>query len=869
MLSLETSLEKGLSHQEATQRLLRDGPNELKHKPAFHLGRLFMRQCVSPLAVVLILAGLATLFLGEWVDAVVIAIALLINIALGMYQEGRASRVFDELTKALEHNATVMRDGEQRVVPRAELCVGDIVILEAGKTIPADVRLVEAFNLKINEAAFTGEWLPVKKHTDTDSVKEPREASNLGWGGTIVADGSGKGVVVAVGEDSAFGKLAIAVQVDNTETPLMKSVHRLARAMITIISCILIGIIIVGLIRGEEFTHMLLLAIAVAVAAMPEGLPAAITIVLSIAMEAILKKGGLVKSLIAAETLGSTTVILTDKTGTLTEGNMSVAHVYSFRGATLPNEDFAFADNAAVIRGAVLASDAFVDEEDGEEVVRGRPVEQAVIRAGLEIGCTQKEMHGNGFERINFLPFSSARRYAGSLNKEASGELRVYLSGAPEKMLQVAKKIFVAGATRDMDTATRELFTQIQNEGSKEGKRFIGVAYTVVKESEFSQDLQEGNPKELVFLGLMALADVVRKDVPAEIARAREAQVRVIMVTGDYPETARAVAQEAGIAGPGARVLTGQEMEEMTDAELYTHLKEVHILARVLPETKLRIARVLRAHNEVVAMTGDGVNDAPALMAADIGVAVGSGTDVAKSASDVILLNNTFSTITASIAEGRRAVDNLRKAVLYLLSTSMGEVVIIAGAIIAGMPLPLLPTQLLWTNIIHEGFMSVPYAFEPGEKNLMARKPHGIHEAILTPHLRTLIGIISLTGGAVLFGLYLVLELKGFQIEHMRTIMFGALSLTALSFALSLKDIHRPLWRIPIFNNKALLAGLCGSLFVLFLSFALPPLRELLSLNPISLADIEILAVFALVNIILIESAKMLARYYTTPHRLA
>ncbi len=865
--ALESSTQ-GLTINEAQARLARDGRNEIPRPHSFRLGKLLWNQVKSPLAIVLLLAGFATLLLGEWVDAAVIATALILNALLGIYQEGRASRVFDELTRSLIHDATVIRAGEQMLVPSHNLVMGDVVSLMGGKIVPADMRLLESFDLQINESAFTGEWKPVKKIIDpvAEGARDPEKLC-MAWGGTIVAQGAGKGVVVSTGAQSAFGRLARATMaVDDSETPLLQSVKRLARAMMVLIGAVLVLVVVTGLIRGETLGTMLLIAIAVAVAAMPEGLPAAVTVVLAVAMEAVLKKGGLVKSLLAAETLGSTTVILTDKTGTLTEGNMSAVGFYSARGIAQHDATPQFADNAHIIRGAIFASDAFVEQVDGVRVVRGRPVEKALVEAGERIGCTQEKESGLTFNRVDFLQFESARRYAGSLNREADGTHRVYLSGAPEKLLEVATHVAVANGERQIDVAQRNLFTEVTSAGAQEGKKFIGVAYAHVDAAAIPDDIRAGKPRKLVFLGLVALADAVRADVPAEIEKAHLSGARVIMVTGDYPETARAVAMEAGITRGGAELVTGSEIEHMDDDALYARLMKVHIVARVLPEQKLRIVTLLRKHGEVVAMTGDGVNDAPALMAADIGVAVGSGTDVAKAASDVVLLNNTFSTITAAILEGRRAVDNLRKAVLYLLSTSVSEIVIIAGSVAAGLPLPLLPTQLLWTNIIHEGFMSAPYAFEPAAPDAMTRRPHGIHEAILTPHLRSLIVVISVVGGSLLFLFYILMYSMDLPLEKVRTLVFAALSLTALSYALSLKDIHRPLWRIQLFNNPALIFGLCMSLGILVLSLTIPPLRALLSLTPLNADDVLILVVFGCVSVAAIETSKVLARYVAGAH---
>lgn len=857
--------ERGLTNSEASKRLMRDGENGITRVRSFRFWRLFISQLTAPLSLILLCAAGATFFLGDVTDGVVVLCALALNVALGVYQEGRASQVFDELTDAMETYATVLRDSVQKNILAREVVVGDVLVLESGKTIPADARLIAQTHLLVNESVLTGEWVPVQKVTEKSTAIDALSAGNMVWSGTVVVEGTGRALVTAIGAQTSFGAIALSAQcVDSSPTPLTVSVRRLARTLMVFIGVIVFGIVILGVLRGEPLQSMLLIAIAVSVAAMPEGLPAALTVVLAVAMERILKKGGLVKSLLSAETLGSTTVILTDKTGTLTTAHMQVQGLYSVLGMRMQSGVYEDGDNAQVLRAAVIASDAFVENQDSGNVVRGRPVEQAIVEAGIVHGVTQESLRGRGFDRLDFLSFTSQRRYAGSLNREQTGEYRVYLSGAPEKLLDYATQYVAGNGVQTLEDDDRVRIQEIQKTESARGARCIGVGYVPVHYEEMPSGVAAGLPRGVVFVGLVVLGDTIRADVPQEIARAHEAQIRVIMLTGDFPETARAVAAQVGIAGPDAEVLTGTQIETLSDAELWERLQGISICARVLPNTKLRIAQLLRAHGEVVAMTGDGVNDAPALQAADIGIAVGSGTDVAQAASDMILLKNTFATITAAIAEGRRAIDNVRKAVLYLLSTSVSEVVIIAGAVVTGLPLPLLPTQLLWTNVIHEGFMSVPYAFEPADKQSMRRVPRGIHETILTRELRVFIGVMSVVGGLLVFGVYGALVFSGVALDVTRTIIFAILSLLALTYALSLKDMSQSLIRIPLMNNPILLWSLGGSLAVLGVSLWVPMVRDFLSLAALPGYAYLIIAVFVCVNVIAIEGAKWGVRRFAT-----
>lgn len=847
--SMDTVLGAGLSVEEAAARLQQHGHNRIEKVDTFHIFAVLMRQIASPLTLVLCAAGLATFFVGDTIDSFVIMVALLINIGLGLYQEGKASRIFDTLARALAQETTVMRGGTMVRIPTEEVVVGDVVILEMGKSVPADARVVESQNMSVNESTFTGEWLPVKKSAISLSPDSAERVSpTMVWGGTTVADGAGKAIVVATGARTAFAHLAKATQSPReTKTPLLHSVNAMARTIGIVVVAVLVLTTFAGVLRGEDLAAMLLIAIAVAVSAMPEGLPAAITVTLSVAMERIMRRGGLVKSLLAAETLGSTTVILTDKTGTLTTGDMRIATIHC--AGTAPED--------AVLTGAVLASDGFIERSpDGTDIPRGRPVEQAIVREGAVRGLTLESLALRQHVRTDFLTFSSTRRYAGAYIVHPNGG-RVYLSGAPEKMLEVATHVERDGAIVSCTDEERERMRHVQHEQGLEGRKCIGISYVPVHEPGIPTAVREGHPEHVVFLGFLALSDTVRADVREEIARARGAHVRVIMVTGDYPETARSVAYEAGITqSKDAPVLLGTDIESLTDEEVRTRLTTHHICARVLPEAKLRLVRVLRASGEVVAMTGDGVNDAPALVAADIGVALGSGTDTAKAAGDMVLTYNTFSTITAAIEEGRRAVDNLRKSAAYLLSTSVGEVSAVVGAIACGVPIPLLASQLLWVNIIHEGFMSVPYAFDPVDPSAMKRRPRGLHESILTRQYTTLLVIISVLGSAMMIGFFMMLFAAGVPIEKIRTLVFGALSLLALSYTFSLKDIRVPLWRVKVADNSMLLLGVAVSLALLAVTFTVPALRSLLSLQPLSLFEVSLLVFFALANVAVMEVAK-------------
>ncbi|MBF05352.1 hypothetical protein CL644_01445 [bacterium] len=858
-----TDKDYGLTQKQLEKGQKKFGPNALPKDQGFYLIDAIVRQLRSPLSLVLLAAGVATVFLGAYLDTTVIIVAVIINIVVGVLQEGKAARVFEALEKSQEKHATVLRMGTQQVVAAESLVPGDIVFLQGGTMIPADTRLLEVKNFAVNEAALTGEWLPVEKlHTSLGRALPPSEQRNIAWMGTLVAEGSAIGIVVATGENARFGEIAKSThEAMDSLTPLQKNIQKIARFLMGMVGFALVIILALGLLRGEPISSMLLLAIAVAVAAMPEGLPAAVTVVLAIGMEAVLRKGGLVKNLLAAETLGSTTVILTDKTGTLTQGRMILSGLYTLSGIE-HNEVAAISDNKELLRMAVLSSDAFVEEdpeEAGKLLVRGRPIEKAITEGGLEAGLSQADLFLNGFERIDFVQFESSRRYAISLNNCPQKGHRAYLSGSPEHLLANSDKYFLNGRERKMDDSTRKKFTETQKQISSEGMRFTAIAYIKTASDTVSDEVLTPSKKhQFVFVGLLAFRDAVRPDVAQAIKEVKSAGTRVIMATGDYPETARAIAREVGIdTRADAPVLTGVMISEMDDKQLLKALNSHKIIARVLPEQKLRVARLLRNAKEVVAMTGDGVNDAPALAAADIGIAVGSGTDVAKAAADLILIDNSFSVITAAIGEGRRITANLRKIVASLLSTSFSEIIVIGGSLAAGAPLPLLPTQILWANIIGEGFMSFPLAFEPKEKNAMKQKPgkRGVR-SILTKQARWFIFSVSIITGVTLLGLFLILLSVGVHIDKIRTIIFIMLSIDSILFAFAFRDLSQPFWRINFFSNTFLLGAFAINSTLLLFVISVTPMQQLLSLRPLSLQELAVLFSLGFASLIGVEIAK-------------
>lgn len=850
----------GLSAEAVESRFSEYGPNMLKRARASSPLSTIAGQFKSPLVIILIAAFLGAAYLGETVDATVIALALVVNIAIGFIQEYRAERAFHTLLESQERTLSVIRDGVRRIVRSAHIVPGDILLIEAGEQVSADAYILSASDLSVSEAHLTGESAPLEKHVGVLDPDTPvYERTNMLFSGSSVLTGSAKALTVATGPSAEIGAIAESLNdYGAAATPIEESVGRLARFLSLLVGVVVAILFVFGFARGMPLSDILILAIALAVSVVPQGLPAAVTAILAIGMEQILKQKGLVRNLLAAETLGSTTIILTDKTGTLTQARMLVIDlaIGSERGYTpsaLSN------DQRFLLAGAFRVSDAFT--ADGGKETYGRPVERAVASAALESAVTSEAEEG-GFRRLDFLKFTSARRFAAALYGTDDGTGgRLYFSGAPDVLLKKATKYYEGGASHALGAAQRKKIAGALRDLATEGKRLIGVSFKesaahTIERAGVADDL----PKGTVFVGLIALADPARADVPGAIREVREAGVHVVMVTGDAPETAMSVARAVGIAHEEDQILIGSVLETMTDTEIYDVVMRTPVFARILPHQKQRLVTVLQDAGEVVAMTGDGVNDAPALQAAQIGVAVGSGTEVAREASDLILLDDSFAIIVAAIREGRRILDNIKKTIAHLITTSFHEVFLIAFAMIAGLPLPVLPVQILWVNILEEGTLSFGYAFEPAESDVMKRDPRSAHQkTVLTGEMKRLILIAGTVTGVFSTGLFVWLLSRGLPIEEVRTIIFVVLSLDALFFAASLKSLHRPVWTVDLFSNRYLIFALLISALGIVLTLAIAPVRNLLSLTVPNTFDLVVLFGVALVNIATIEFAKKIA----------
>ncbi|MFH1509974.1 MAG: HAD-IC family P-type ATPase [Candidatus Nealsonbacteria bacterium] len=847
---LGVNLEKGLSDKEVYSIREKIGENKLPEEKPLSKWKLVLEQFQNPLIFILLLAGIITIILKEIADSIVIFGAVFLNTFVGYFQENKASKALSELRKIVKYEARVLRDGIIKIIDSAEIVPGDIILLNPGEKVPADARIIESHNLKTNEMSLTGEWLPAQKKEEVVNKETTlADRDNMVYMGTIVEDGKGKAIVVETGLTTEIGRVAVMVKETKEEkTPLQKRLTNFSRLIGIIVSIIAVLIFIEGILTGNSFIDMFTTAIAVAVAAIPEGLPVALTVILALGMQRILKRKGLVKRLLAAETLGSTSVIASDKTCTLTEGKMKVSEVFAIDGKKSTQKQ--------VVKVIALCNEAFVENpKEAKEnwVLAGRPTDKALLAEAIEWGISSNEIEKKE-ERINEITFDSVRKYAASLHKISEKKLNLYVMGAPEKLISFSK----------LDKKEIEKINKKLEELTGKGYRVVAAAEKTISRELEENEKMENEIKDLKFVGLVAMKDPLRKDARETVNQVIKAGIRLIIVTGDHKLTVKNVAEDLGMKINEENIIEGKDLDLLTDKELDERIKDIKVYARVEPKHKIRIVGAWQRRGDVVAMTGDGINDAPALKKADIGISIGSGTEVAKETSDLVLLNDSFSIIVAAIEEGRSVMDNIRKVMTYLLSDSFSEVVLIAGALLAGFPLPILPVQILWVNLVEDGLPDIALALEPKEKDLMDRKPEGNKAPLLTGEMKSIIFIIGLFTDLILLGLFFWLHYHDHNIDHIRTMIFATLGIDSMFYVFSCKSLRRNIWHINIFSNKFLVGAVVIGLMMLVLAIYLPPLQNLLSTTPLVFADWLIVLGLGLLNILLIEATKW---YFIVRHK--
>lgn len=852
---LEVKKEGGLDEFEVKHRQEHFGPNVITGKKGAGPIKRFLLQLHQPLVYILIAAGAITAFLKEWVDSGVIFGVVAVNALLGFVQESKALKAIEALAQTMVSDATVLRAGEKRRISSADLVPGDIVILQSGDKVPADMRLIDSRDLQIDESALTGESLPVKKMPgvlDHDVVLADRH--NMAFASTLVTYGQGSGVVVSTAGATEVGRISELIsETESLKTPLTRKIAHFSHILLYAILALAVATFLAGLARGQSLLDMFMAAVALAVGAIPEGLPAAMSITLAIGVARMARRRAVIRKLPAVETLGSTTVICSDKTGTLTENQMTVQEIsvggnrFEVSGAGYnPSGEFLAGGKPIVpanhagllecLRAGLLCNDSRVLEKDGRWEVQGDPTEGALIVSAMKAGLSAQRASGE-IPRIDAIPFESERQYMATLHDVGEGKPKVvYVKGAVEILLErCSEALDLSGTSTALDPARVQ--SDVEHMASK-GLRVLAFARKElaleakgIEHSDIASDL--------TFLGVQGMIDPPRAEAIAAVKACHSAGIQVKMITGDHALTASAIARMIGLdvgeANP-QNVLTGKILAKLSDRELINTVEKVAVFARVDPEQKLRLVEALQARGHVAAMTGDGVNDAPALKRADIGIAMGiTGTEVAKEAADMILTDDNFATIQAAVEEGRGVFDNLTKFIVWTLPTNMGEGLVILAAILAGLTLPILPVQILWINMSTAVLLGLMLAFEPKESGIMMRPPRDPKTPILT---RELIRRILLVGAMLLitaFGLFEWELMTGAGEAEARTVAVNVFVMVQLFYLFNCRSLTKSMFQLGLFSNPWLFGGVSLMIALQLLYTYLPAMNWMFHGAPISL----------------------------------
>ena len=848
------SREEGLSDKEGKARLDHFGKNALRAEEGVSAIGIILRQLRSPLIYLLAAAAAVSAIAGHYTDAVVIAVVIVVNTAMGFFQEYKAEQALESLKKLAAPRARVKRDNQVRAIEAADIVPGDIVLLEAGDRVPADARLISASELLVDESMLTGESEAVLKTEDPlpeEAVLADRKS--MVFMSTSVVGGNANAVVVAAGMETELGAIAEQVQTAEKEaTPLQKRMSTLSVILGLAGIGFALAVFGIGIIMGHDLLEIALFAVAVAVSAIPEGLPAVISVTLAVGVRRMASRNVIIRRLAAVETLGSTTVICTDKTGTVTRNEMTVTHIwadakdyevtgegYDLEGDIVPEGHEASNKEQPALHHlheiGVLANNAHIVNQENGRSLEGSPTEKALLACSLK---ALGENYPGGKEplprRIDEVPFSSERKFMAVL-VEQDHSSRVLVKGAPERVLERCTQILLDGEPVDLNEELRRKVLRKNEELAGQALRVIAAAYAEPEET--SQHLVEEDLDGLILVGLWGIIDPPREDAVRAIANARSAGIHVVMVTGDHAITAAAIAHRAGIAAEGQEAVTGQEVDEMADAEIVDHAFRSCVFARVSPSHKLKILDALKGNGEVVAMTGDGVNDAPALKGADIGIAMGvAGTEVARNSSDMILTDDNFASIVSAVEEGRVIFNNLRRVIFYLLATNMGEVLTLITTLVLGLPLPLSAVMILWINLITDGACVIPLGLEPRHRDVLSQPPRDPDSPILDASMlkrMALLAIIMAAGTIIAF----IFDLENNGLEKARIMAFTTLAAFQWLKAFSARSRSQSIFNLGPFSNRWLDAGVAAAIVLQLLAVYTGIGRNILSTVPLSVMD--------------------------------
>jgi Ca2+-transporting ATPase len=856
--ALQVETDRGLSPQQVQTRQSTFGPNAIESRKRRSIGHMLLDQFSDFMIVVLIAAAVISGLIGEAQDAIAIVVIVLLNAVIGFVQDFRAEKAMEALQKLAAPSATVRRGGEVITIPATQLVPGDVVVLADGNLVPADLRLIKLAQLQVNEAALTGESQPVDKITaklgDEDLVIGDR--LNMVYKGTVVTRGRGEGLVIATGMNTEIGQIATMLSGEKTaKTPLQKRLARFGKRLAILILCICAVIFVTGLMQGEPLVLMFLTAVSLAVAAIPEALPAVVTISLALGARKMVRLNALIRHLPAVETLGSVTYICSDKTGTLTENSMKLEAVYcggeTYGSLSSEQMNSDLNQLQSLLAQALALNNDVVDSNSNE--LKGDPTEVALFEAAKQAGYVKAQLETQ-LPRTNELPFDAERKRMTTIHCQGN-ECVAFTKGAAETIVQICQDQLFASGVADLDK--KAILEQIESMASQ-GYRVLGVAYRtwsklphVVNEQTIENDL--------TFLGLVGLIDPPRPETFEAVKLCKSAGITPVMITGDHPATALAIAERLGIANPSKTVLTGSELKDLAEEEFQDLVTKVRVYARVSPQQKINIVEALQNKGQYVAMTGDGVNDAPALKRADIGVAMGlKGTDVAREASQLVLLDDNFATIVTAVREGRRIFDNIRKFIKYTLTSNSGEIWVLFLAPYLGLPIPLLPIHILWINLVTDGLPGLALVVEPGERGLMQRPPRPPDESIfahgLWQHMvwvGLLIGGVSLTSQAWAFHA---------GSESWQTMVFTTLTFAQLAHVMAIRSEHESLFTIGVMSNRHLVGAVLLTVLLQLATIYVPFLQPIFKTQPLTLNELFICCALAMTIFVAVEIEKWMVR---------
>ena len=852
---LDVDEKNGLSSTEALRRLEKYGKNKLETKKKKTLFKQFLSQLKDVMIYILIIAAIISAFLGEISDALIILLVIIINAVIGVIQESKAEKALDALKELSTPKALVKRDGSLKEILSEDIVPGDIVIIDAGRYIPGDLRLIDTANLKIEESAFTGESVPSEKDASFLPDKEIPigDQNNMAFMSTLATYGRGVGVVVGTGMNTEIGKIAKMIeQEENDETPLQKKLSELGKILGFLAVGICILIFIISFFQGRDLLEMFLTSISLAVAAIPEGLPAIVAIVLALGVQRMVKKNAIIRKLPAVETLGSVSIICSDKTGTLTQNKMTVTTVYT-NDSYIKESEFNLNDNESklLVDCMVLCNDATYSEKSQT----GDPTEIALLESPFKLNILKEKLEKE-FKRIDEIPFDSDRKLMTTVNLVDDKKARVFTKGALDSILSICNKISVNGKLLDFSKEYKAKVLENSNIMSDKALRVLAFAYKDISKENIVLDSLE---KDLVFIGMVGMIDPPRLEVKDSIKLCKSAGITPVMITGDHKNTAFAIANELGIAEDISQAITGHEIDKFKEEEFNEKIINYRVFARVSPEHKVKIVKAFKSHGNIVSMTGDGVNDAPSLKAADIGVAMGiTGTDVSKGASDMILTDDNFSTIVSAVEEGRKIYLNIKKSIVFLLSCNLGEILTLFTAILLNWNSPLQPIHILWVNLITDSFPALALGVDKTKEDVMNNPPRNPKESIFvkSDKIQLIINGV-LIGGITLFAFKLGERLYADSLIHAQTMAFVVLSVSQLFLSLSLRSNIKSAFSLGIFSNKYLVYSIFLGIFLQVIIISISFIANIFKVTPLLLYDWIVVILVSLIPFAINEILKL------------